>query len=161
MLEKNNMHGALTLQLRDQDGKIVREQRCSNRIVTSGRELVAQLFAGKAKSGDTLPAAITHIAVGTGNTEPADGDLILVAERSPRKPISKIDYSEITDSGVKRVRVRLTTIFGLNDVNGNDPLQEAGIFNAETGGDLYNRVVFEPVTKTDSFKLTLLWDIVF
>jgi hypothetical protein len=26
---------------------------------------------------------------------------------------------------------------------------------------MYNRVVFQDVTKTDAFKLTLLWDIVF
>ena len=42
-----------------------------------------------------------------------------------------------------------------------EPLREAGVFNAATGGVMYNRVVFQDVTKTDAFKLTLLWDIVF
>ena len=47
------------------------------------------------------------------------------------------------------------------DANGTAPLREAGIFTAETNGVMYNRVVFDPVTKTNAFKLTLLWDIVF
>jgi hypothetical protein len=40
-------------------------------------------------------------------------------------------------------------------------LREAGIFTAVSGGVMYNRVVFDAVTKTNAFKLTLLWDITF
>ena len=76
-----------------------------------------------------------------------------------------MDYSEISEGTgpdeVKRVRARLTAVFDFGDANGTEPLREAGIYTAENGGVMYNRVVFEPVTKTDAFKLTLLWDIVF
>lgn len=163
MRESNEMRGVLTMQVTDRAGALVSETRYQNRIVTSGRTLVAQLFGGVA--GGLAPSAVTHMAVGTDATAPGDGDAALKAERAPRRPISSVDYSEISEgaggSEVKRVRARLTAVFDFGDANGADPLREAGIFTAESGGIMYNRVVFEPVTKTDAFKLTLLWDIVF
>lgn len=163
MREQNNMRGALTLQLTDRAGQLVHQCHYQNRIVTSGRTLVAQLFAGQA--GGAPPSQVTHMAVGTDSTPAADTDVALKAERAPRRPITNVDYSEISEGAgedeVKRVRARLTAIFDFNDANGAEPLQEAGIFTAENDGVMYNRVVFEPVTKTNAFKLTLLWDIVF
>jgi hypothetical protein len=163
MRESNEMRGALTMQVTDRQGLLVYEMRQKNRIVTSGRSLVAQLFAGVA--GGVPPSQVTHMGVGTNAMAPGDGDGALKAERAPRRAISSVDYSEISEGTgadeVKRVRARLTAVFDFGDANGTEPLREAGIFTAETGGVMYNRVVFEPVTKTDAFKLTLLWDIVF
>jgi hypothetical protein len=104
--------------------------------------------------------------VGTDNTPVKDDQAGLLAERAGRKPISAVTYSEFlenpgTPNEVRRVKAALTTVFEFSDANGSTPLQEAAIFTAEAGGIMYNRVVFEPVTKTTAFKLTLLWDIVF
>ena len=61
-----------------------------------------------------------------------------------------------------RIRVSLQAVFDFNEANDPAvPLREAAIFTAAAGGVMYNRVVFEPVTKTDAFKLTLLWDVIF
>jgi hypothetical protein len=163
MREDNGMRGTLTMRVTDGDGLVLYEAQHKNRIVTSGRNLVAQLFAGIA--GGVPPGQVTHMAVGTDATPATDADNALRAERVPRRAISSVDYSEISEgsgaSEVKRVRARLTAVFDFGDANGTDPLREAGIFTAENDGIMYNRVVFEPVTKTDAFKLTLLWDIVF
>ncbi len=163
MRESIEMRGALTLQVSDRTGALLYKARYHNRIVTSGRTLVAQMFAGI--SGGVPPGSVTHMAVGTDATPPTDTDSALKAERAPRKLISSVDYSEITEgtgsSEIKRVRARLTAVFDFGDANGAGALREAGIFTADSGGVMYNRVVFEPVTKTDAFKLTLLWDIVF
>jgi hypothetical protein len=163
MRESNDMRGALTVQLTDRQGTLIHAAHYQNRIVTSGRTLVAQLFGGIA--GGVPPSAVTHMAVGTDATAPSDADAALKAERAPRRPISAVDYSEIIEgtggSEVKRVRARLTAVFDFGDANGAEPLREAGVFTADSGGVMYNRVVFEPVSKTDAFKLTLLWDIVF
>lgn len=163
MRESNDMRGSLTVQITNRQGTLVYAAQHKNRIVTSGRSLVAQLFGGIA--GGVPPGQVTHMAVGTDATPPGDADAALKAERAPRRAISSVDYSEITEGSggneVKRVRARLTAIFDFGDANGAEPLREAGIFTAESGGILYNRVVFEPVTKTDAFKLTLLWDVVF
>ena len=163
MRENNDMRGALTVEVTDRQEALIYTAQHKNRIVTSGRTLVAQLFGGV--PGGVGPSAVTHMAVGTDATAPGDGDAALRAERAPRRAISSVDYSEISEGAgggeVKRVRARLTAVFDFGDANGAEPLREAGIFTAEAGGVMYNRVVFEPVTKTDAFKLTLLWDIVF
>ena len=163
MKETIDMRGALTLQLRDRGGKLIHQTHYKNRIVTSGRSLVAQMFAGVSEG--VPPSQVTHMAVGTDSTPPTDADTGLMAERETRKVITDVDYSEFSegdgDNEVKRVRARLTAVFDFGDANGEEPLSEAGIFTADADGVMYNRVVFEPVTKTDAFKLTLLWDIVF
>lgn len=115
MRESNEMRGALTVQVTDRQGLLVYEMRQKNRIVTSGRSLVAQLFAGVA--GGVPPSPVTHMGVGTNATAPGDGDGNLKAERAPRRAISSVDYSEISEGTgadeVKRVRARLTAVFDL------------------------------------------------
>jgi hypothetical protein len=163
MRETMDMKGVLTVRLVDRHG-IVAEKRFRNRIVTSGRQLVAQLFGGV--TAGTPPANVTHMAVGTSATAPADNQATLGAERSPRKPITEVVYTEFDEpasggGSVRRVRATLRAVFDFGEANGTDPLREAGVFTAFTGGVMYNRVVFDAVTKTNAFQLTLLWDITF
>ena len=163
MQESMEMKGQMTIFLTGQDGKVVYEKTHKNRIVKGGRRLVAQLFGGI--TSGTPPAKVTHMGVGTGSTAPDDEQVDLVAPRLPRNPITSVTYSELveTSSGapVKRIRASLQTIFDFGEANGAEPLREAGIFTAGTGGTMYNRVVFDAVTKSSNFKLTLIWDIVF
>jgi hypothetical protein len=163
MNEKHTMSGFLTLQVSDREGRLVYEQPCKNRIVTSGRRMVAQMFGG-VPSG-TPPSKVSHMAVGEDGTAPADGDTGLRAQRAGRKPIGEVTYEEfdepIEGGSIRRIRARLTAEFDFGEANGDEPLREAGVFNAATGGVMYNRVTFQEVTKTGAFKLTLLWDIVF
>jgi len=134
----------------------VHESSHRNRIVTSGRDLVAKLFG--AQVAGLPPTAVTHMALGTDGTDPTDADTALRAEIVPRKPVN-VEYSRITEGGVARVRARLTAVFDSGEANG--ALREAGVFTAATGGVMYNRVKFDTVTKTADFKLTLVWDVVF
>jgi hypothetical protein len=164
MQERIEMQGAVTVILSDLDGRSVEILRRHNRIVRVGRQLVAQLFAGVTTG--TPPARVTHMAVGTDATEAADDQTALVAERAPRKPISDVAYSDFDEpqpggGAIRRVRVSLRSIFDFAEANGAEPLREAAIFTADTGGVMYNRVVFPPVTKTNAFQLTLLWEITF
>jgi hypothetical protein len=63
MHENLEMKGRLTLRITDRSGAVVREQISANRIVTTGRQLVAQLFGGV--TAGTPPSQVTHMAVGT------------------------------------------------------------------------------------------------
>jgi hypothetical protein len=159
------MRGRLTLCLSDRDGQIVHHQVRGNRIVASGRRLVAQLFGGV--SSGTPPVPVSHVAVGTNATAPSDDDDALRAQRGAPNPITEVTYTPFDEpvpggsDVVKRTRASVTAVFDFGDANGSAPLREAGLLTAATGGVLYNRVVFQPVTKTDAFKLTVLWDIVF
>jgi len=157
MRENMDMRGKLRIIAEDRSGRIVHDCRHNNRIVTSGRRLVAELYAGV---GGTPPSQVSHMAVGTGSTAAADNQIELDAERARNAVITPV-YNEIIDAGVSRVKVTLQTVFDFDEANGDEPLREAGIFTAAADGTMYNRVVFDPVTKTDTFKLTLIWDIVF
>jgi len=164
MNEVMDMRGSVTMLLTDRRGAVVFERREHNRIVKAGRDLVAKLFAGA--PGQTQPTRVTHMGVGTDGTEPTDDQTALLKERPardglPRKPIEEVTFSEFTDAGVKRVRVTLRAVFDFEEANGTDPLREAAVFTAASGGVMYNRVTFKDVTKTNAFKLTLLWDITF
>jgi hypothetical protein len=161
--ERLDPRGALTVRLTDRDNRIVSERRYHNRIVKSGRLMVAQMFAG-GTAGPT-PAQIGFIGVGTDGTAPVDTQTALIAQRGARAAISERRYEDFADgtggSAIARVRVILSAVFDYGEANGAAPLREAGSFNAGTAGVMYNRVIFEPVTKTDAFKLTLLWDVEF
>jgi len=166
MQEQNNMRGEVTLRLTDAAGRVIHEQHRKNRIVRAGRQLVAQLFGGVAAG--TPPTAVTHMGVGTDATAAADDQTALLAERAPRKAIAEITYSDFDEAqpgggSVRRVRAALRAVFDFNEANGPVPLREAGIFTAAAAGSgvMYNRVIFEPVTKTNAFQLTLLWEITF
>ena len=160
MIDSQDMQGYLTLVRTDRSGQVIERQQVKNRIVSSGRNLVAEMFSGQFVGPP--PSPVTHMAVGTGATAPADGDTGLQAQRGSRKAITGSQMTQFSDAGVNRVRVSLQTVFDFNEANDPAiPLTEAGIFTAATGGVMYNRVVFEPVTKTDAFKLTLLWDVIF
>jgi hypothetical protein len=164
MDEKHEMSGCLTLRVSNREGRTVYEQSTRNRIVASGRTLVAHMFGGPPSGPE--PTRVTHMAVGTDGTPPTDGNTQLGAQREakagvPRKPIGEVSYEPFDDGGIRRVRARLTAEFDFDEANGDEPLREAGVFNDGEEGVMYNRVVFEPVTKTEAFKLTLLWDIVF
>jgi hypothetical protein len=167
MNETIEMRGRLTLELSDREGRVVERQQQNNRIVRTGRQLVAQLFGGVTQGAP--PGQVTHMGIGTSGAAPADDQTALGAERAPRKPISSLTYSDVDDPvpgqpgvTIKRVKASLKAVYDFGE--GNDsatPLREAAIFTADTAGVMYNRVVFDPVTKTNAFQLTLLWDITF
>jgi hypothetical protein len=165
VLESMDMRGRFTVHLTDGAGQVVHRQVRSNHIVKSGRRLVAELFGGVATG--TPPTQVSHVAVGTNGAPPSDDDGSLKAQRGDPNPITEVAYTDFdepipsTTDVVKRTRVSVTAVFDFDQANGSAPLREAGLLTAATGGVLYNRVVFQPVTKTDAFKLTVLWDIVF
>jgi hypothetical protein len=164
MRESIDMRGQITLRLTDAEGRVVHEELRKNQIVRSGRQLVAQLFAGALVGPQ--PTRVTHIAVGTSATPTDDGQTALGAERTPRKPLTDITYTDTDEpqpggGTVKRVKASMKAVYEFDEANGSDPLREAGLFTADAAGTMYNRVVFDPVIKNNTFKLTLLWDIVF
>ncbi|MEA2301817.1 MAG: hypothetical protein QOE44_2352 [Solirubrobacteraceae bacterium] len=163
MLERTDMRGAVVVELSDRSGTVVHRQRQGNRIVLSGRRLVADMFAGTGSGG--TPTKVTHVGVGTDGTPPADGQTALLAERSPRSPISQVDVQNVVEGQdsdtVQRSRVSLTAVFDFDQANGTEPLREAAVFTADADGVMYNRVLLDSVSKTNAFKLTVLWDIVF
>lgn len=146
--------GHLTLELRDHEGALVERVAANNSIVLTGRNIIAMRFVG------TGVGPVSHVAIGTGNA--ATDPLITSALQTEifRKAINTFvpnDHVTTTGDGKKKV----TLSCDLDFAEGNGTLTEAGLFNANSGGVMYNRVVFPPVTKTNAFKLTFIWEITF
>jgi hypothetical protein len=151
--EALDMRGRLTAQKRDDQDKLIETIRVNNSIVLNGRDLVAKLFINEPID------PVSHVAVGTGSTAVAAADSALEAEVF-RKAINPVDPSQhITTTDTDKRKVMITA--ELDFAEANAALTEAGLFNADSGGVMYNRVVFPPINKTADFKLTLIWEIIF
>jgi hypothetical protein len=151
--EAIDMQGRLSLHLENRAGE-VQTIAANNAIVLTGRELVANLFAGLLSGAKP----ISHIAIGIGNAAiNADTDKKLTTEIF-RKAFNKITPDNITTVN-SRKQILVSADFGFDEAIG--ALTEAGIFNADKDGTMYNRVVFPQINKTKDFKLTLVWEILF
>lgn len=151
--ETIDMKGRIAIELHDRQGRLAQRVEADNSIVLSGRDLVAKQFLGI--SADP----ISHLAVGTNSTAVGHSDTALGAELF-RKEINPPDVNQhLSTTNDNRRKVLLSA--ELDFAEGNGALTEAALFNADTGGVMYNRVVFPTVTKTSDFKLTLIWEIIF
>lgn len=156
--ESIELKGRLSLALTNRAGQTVLQQTASNMVVTTGRDLVAKLFS------DVEIAPINFVAVGTSEKPVDENDQSLGAQLGDRKPFlgtfdPSAHLSTVGEGAEKRKKITRTVELDFTEANGE--LREAGLFNAAADGIMYNRVVFPTITKTDSFKLTLIWEILF
>lgn len=153
--ESNDMKGRLHFQLENRDGQVVGAFSANNSIVLAGRDLVAKRFVGQTMD------PVVALAVGTGGAAVTGSDEKLGAElfRKLLKPFDAASDLQATPQD----RVKLLVSTELDFTEGNGVLTEAGLFNTDTAesGVMYNRVTFPAVTKTEDFKLTLVWEVLF
>ncbi len=153
-----DMKGRLRMQFRNRQGEMVRELAANNAIVLNGRDMVSRMFLGPLFA----PNPISHLAVGTGALAVTADDTTLGTEvfrTTIVTPDPTTDLSIVGTGEDRRKKLVITAELDFDDAN--FPLTEAGLFNAALGGDMYNRVKFDVVTKTNAFKLTLIWEITF
>lgn len=143
MQEQIKLVGTPTFTLVDATGNIKTTFTIPNLVVTTGKNLFAQIIGG------TSSAVPTHMAVGTNQSPAASTQTDLgaiagarVALTSTSVNLSTISYSAVFGAGV-----------------GTGTLTEAGIFNALTAGSMICRTVFPVFTKEATDTLTINWDI--
>ncbi|MDA8212154.1 MAG: hypothetical protein M0021_09795 [Clostridia bacterium] len=135
----------VTIEIHDAEtGKLLRQEKRHNLITLVYRNLIRDIMNGTPATG-----TISHFAVGTSNTAPTANDTALGAEAF-RDVVTK----RTPDSGKLTIQYYL----GSTSANGNT-LQEAGLWNAGSGGTLAARVIFQPIIKTTSITATFTWDI--
>ena len=154
--ESLELAGRLTLRLSDREGRVVHESVAHNDITIHGRDLVARLF--NAELATTPIPRVTQIGLGSddGAFDPQANGL---GRGLGFTPITTFEDETVMDGGRPRKRLRLTGELAEGDFKGK-LLHEAGLFT-EDGKVMYNRVTFPTITKTDQFKLTLVWEITF
>lgn len=148
--------GYLQMIVRSPKGDEVARRSGSNMVLRNGALLIANLFTGQAGS-----QAVNRIQLGfakeTGNTElksltPPDPPIDVAALRSP---IAPGDF-QVDATAAASVRVSVNAVFTptveLKDVT------EAGLL---AGEELYNQVVFEPLTLRVGQNITFFWQVTF
>lgn len=134
--------------LRDaKTGKIIHYEKRPNLVVDVGENMLAYLIAGDT----TTKGYVQYMDIGDGSTTPSESDTSLAGTTTgPRKSVT---YS------VSGSSVTFEATWGSSE--GNYTINEAGLFTASTGGNMFNRVLIGPITKDSSMVLTIRITITF
>lgn len=135
-------NGVLNIVLRDENGDVKEEITVPNLVVDTGLDFIASRMVG------TSSAVMSHMAVGSGTTNPAAGDTALETELG-RVALSS---STATNNAVEYVAT-----FGAGV--GTGAITEAGILNASSGGTLLCRTEFAVINKGASDSMTITWTV--
>lgn len=147
-IQKRMKYGTPILDLIRQLNQICKTEVLTyqNLIPTVGRTMIADQLINS--TPDNTPV-VTHIALGTGVTAPANGDTILQTETYRNAVASKTNANNIA---------YITGFFNATEVTGT--FREAAIFSDGTGsadtGILISRVAIN-ITKSGTETLTLDW----
>lgn len=139
------IRGDLDVLLRDAStGEVKLKKTLPNLVVTTGKELLASRLASATDN------VVGYMAVGSGNTAPAVTDTTLVAE------ISRVAISVAGGTPTGNT-VLYTATFPAGVGTGS--LQEAGLFNAVSGGSMLSRTTYAVINKGASDELIINWTI--
>jgi len=133
--------GELSIKLFGPDGKLKAEQNVPNLVVTTGKTFIAARMVG-------TPTAMSHMAIGSGTTDPAVGDTALQTE------LGRVSLTSSTSTGAV---VTYVASFGAG--TGTGAVTEAGILNASSGGTLLCRTEFATVNKGADDSMSITWTI--
>jgi hypothetical protein len=133
--------GELNIKLFGPDGKLKDEQNVLNLVVTTGKTFIAARMVG-------TPTAMSHMAIGSGTTDPAVGDTALQTE------LGRVSLTSSASSGAV---VTYVASFGAG--TGTGAVTEAGILNASSGGTLLCRTEFSVVNKGADDSMSITWTI--
>ena len=141
--ETIGIKGALTIILKDKDGKIKEKRELKNLVVQAGTEFIASRMLGDSE------VPMTAMGVGSGLTDarPSDVDLQLV-----------INERVLLDSATASVN-KVVYVCSFKDTFGEASISEAGIFNAPTGGTMLCRTVFPVINKQAADSISISWTI--
>lgn len=143
MLEDSiSMTGALKIIHKDASGVVIHEQETKNLVVTAGKQVIA------GRLGSTSPAAMTHMAIGSGTTAAAASQTALVTE---------LGRVALTSTQVSGTSVTYTATFPAG--TGTGAVTEAGLFNDPSAGSMLARTVFSVVNKSAADSITIIWTV--
>jgi len=127
------------------NGKLVNDHE--NLIVTAGHNMLAHRFWGQSSP----PGAISHVAIGTGNTAAANTQTALVTE-----------VHRNANATFTRANNVLTVTASFGDGDGEGLIAEAGLFNAASSGTMFARSLLSPARqKNTADTIDITWDLTF
>ncbi len=140
-----NVKGTVTLKVTRKDGSIL-TKTISNLITLWGLSSMAGALAGVA-----INPPIQYLALGSGSTAPTEADTALEAQVGAREQVT---VTHLT--GDDSYKVEFNKAWAEGAITGT--FREAGMFDAVSLGNMFNRLVFAETTvaATDTFEVTWL-----
>ena len=140
IIDDLQLTGALQISL---NNEIVHQ--CDNLVVTAGKNWVAGRF-----KDSSIPDEMSHMAIGSADTAAAAGNTALATE---------LNRIALTTAGgtVSGATVQYDATWSSS--HGAYAIQEAGIFNASSGGTMLARTVFAVINKGTDDTVTISWTI--
>lgn len=136
------MTGQVHLHLIDKDGR-TKDTRVANTVVTAGKNVIADRMKGSPAKG-----AMSHMALGTGNSTVSVADTALNVE------LVRVGLTSTSVSGAV-----ITYVGTYGPGTGTGAIVEAGLFNASSAGDMLARTSFGVINKGASDTLVLTWSV--
>lgn len=126
------------------DGKLKQSEEHDNLILTVGKNMIADRLL----ASPTLGVA-THIGVGTSGTAAAAGDTTITGE------------TRVALTSKTRATNVVTYVGDWAAGSATGTLQETGLWDASTSGNLVGRATFSSIVKgaSDTLKVTWTWTI--
>lgn len=141
--EQLNIKGRLKIHVWDVETLETKQYlEVDNLVVTTGLEYIAS------RMKDTTFGAMSHMAVGDDGTTPVLGDTALGSE---------LGRVALTSTTVTSNVVEYIATFGAGTATG--AIEEAGIFNAGSGGTMLCRTTFAVVNKGAADAMSITWEV--
>lgn len=138
--------GSLDITLFDADHNVKQQFTVPNLVVSSGKNVIAARLVGTTKD------MMTHMAVGTDN-----GTILPLAAANTELGAQLDARRALTASTVLNNVVTFSATFAAGESTG--AIVEAGIFNADTAGDMLCRTTFPVINKEAADILTINWNV--
>lgn len=142
IIDNLEITGALQISL---NNEVVHQ--CDNLVVTAGKEWVA----GRFKDG-SIPDEMSHMALGSGSAAAAAGNTALGTELASSRIVLTTDGGTVSNATVQYDATWTSS-------HGAYAIEEAGIFNAASGGTMLARTVFAIINKGTDDTVTISWTI--
>jgi hypothetical protein len=146
IIDNLELTGALQISL---NNEVVHQ--CDNLVVTAGKEWVAGRFKNTL-GGFTIPGEMTHMALGSGSAAAAAANTTLGTELASSR-IALTNAGGTVSNATVQYDATWTSSHGVYAI------EEAGIFDAASGGTMLARTVFAIINKGTDDTVTISWTI--
>jgi len=134
--------GKLSIVVNDNAGNLKQELNVTNLVVDAGLDYIAS------RMKDATATAMSHMAIGSGTTDPAAGDTALQTQLARVTLFS----TTVTSNSVEYVAA-------FPAGTGTGAVTEAGIFNASSAGTMLCRTEFAVINKAAGDSMTITWTV--
>ena len=140
--ESVNVKGNLEVILLDETGKQKDYRKVNNLVVAVGKDVIASRLVGNSL------AVMSHMAVGSSTTPAATSQTALGTE-----------LGRVSLDSTSRASNTITYVATFPAGTGTGSINEAGILNAGSTGNMLCRTVFGVVTKASGDTVVITWNV--